>query len=266
MRYTGEKPVDPLIVNVWPLAPGAGSSYSVYEDSGVSVDYQHGVYTRTPIKATQIGDTLKVEIGPVEGSFTGMLKARAFEVRLPADWPPTSVTVNGVPVKHAEVAGKGGWTFEGNTLTTVIPVASRSTAERVTVEIHRAAGLTARRAELDGFAGTMTRLRGAYDATNALWPVVGPPDILVDAMQTGDRLGYHPERAVAEIAHLRDTLPKAQAALAAIDSGFAARLDAYIAHQKAHPSFGVPIDYEAEAKRRLDAVAKAKSQVDEAGK
>jgi alpha-glucosidase len=266
MRYTGEKPVDPLIVNVWPLAPGAGSSYSVYEDSGVSVDYQHGVYTRTPIKATQIGDTLKVEIGPVEGSFTGMLKARAFEVRLPADWPPTSVTVNGVPVKHAEVAGKGGWTFEGNTLTTVIPVASRSTAERVTVEIHRAAGLTARRAELDGFAGTMTRLRGAYDATNALWPVVGPPDILVDAMQTGDRLGYHPERAVAEIAHLRDTLPKAQAALAAIDSGFAARLDAYIAHQKANPSFGVPIDYEAEAKRRLDAVAKAKSQVDEAGK
>jgi hypothetical protein len=266
MRYTGEKPVDPLIVNVWPLAPGATSSYSVYEDSGVSVDYQHGVYTRTPIKATQTGDTLKVEIGPVEGSFAGMLKARGFEVRLPADWPPASVTVNGVPVKHAEMAGKGGWTFEGNTLTTVIPVASRSTAEKVTVEVRRAAGLTARRAELDGFAGTMTRLRGAYDATNVLWPVVGPPDVLVDAMQTGDRLSYHPERAVAEIAHLHETLPKAQAAIAAIDSDFAARLDAYIAREKARPPFGVPIDYEAEAKRRLDAMSKARMQVDEAGK
>jgi alpha-glucosidase len=266
MRYTGEKPVDPLIVNVWPLAPGASSSYSVYEDSGVSVDYQHGVYTRTPIKATQTGDTLKVEIGPVEGGFTGMLKARGFEVRLPADWPPASVSVNGVPVKHSEVAGKGGWTFEGNTLTTVIPVASRSTAEKVTVEVRRAPGLTAHRGDLDGFAGTMTRLRGAYDATNALWPVVGPPDILVEAMQTGDRLGYHPERAVDEIAHLHETLPKAQAAVAAIDSDFAARLNAYITRMKAHPWLDVPVDYEAESKRRLEAVAKAHMQVDEAGK
>jgi len=37
MRYTGEKPVDPLIVNVWPLQPGSSSTYSVYEDSGVAV-------------------------------------------------------------------------------------------------------------------------------------------------------------------------------------------------------------------------------------
>ncbi len=42
MRYTSEKPVDPLIVNVWPLKPGTNSSYSVYEDSGASVEYQNG--------------------------------------------------------------------------------------------------------------------------------------------------------------------------------------------------------------------------------
>jgi alpha-glucosidase (family GH31 glycosyl hydrolase) len=166
MRYTGEKPVDPLIVNVWPIVPGGKSSYSVYEDSGVSVEYQHGVFTRTPIQATETGDTLKVEIGPVEGSFPGMLRARGFELRLPGDWPPASVTVNGVPINHAEVGGKGGWTFEGNTLTTVIPVASRSTSSRVTIEVKRAEGLTARRLELDGFAGMMTRLRGAYDGMN----------------------------------------------------------------------------------------------------
>ena len=50
------------------------TSYSLYEDSGVAEQYQHGVFTRTPIKATQTGDTLRVEIGPVEGSFPGMLK------------------------------------------------------------------------------------------------------------------------------------------------------------------------------------------------
>ena len=34
MRYTGEKPVDPLIVNVWPMNGGANSDYVLYEDWG----------------------------------------------------------------------------------------------------------------------------------------------------------------------------------------------------------------------------------------
>src|SRR5208282_5250215 len=102
MLHTGEKPVDPLIVNVWPLAPGTSSSYSVYEDSGVSVDYQRGVCARTPIKAEQSGDTLRVEIGPVEGSFPGMVNTRGYELRLPADWPPAAVTANGSPAPKAK--------------------------------------------------------------------------------------------------------------------------------------------------------------------
>ncbi len=145
MLNTGQKPVDPLIVNIWPLAPGATSSYSVYEDSGVSVEYQHGVFARTPIKAAQAGDTLRVEIGPVQGSYAGMPKTRGFELRLPGDWPPAAVTVDGKPVKQAGPDGKGGWSFAGNTLTTVITVASGSVSGKVTVEVRRASGLTARR-------------------------------------------------------------------------------------------------------------------------
>jgi len=212
MLYTGQRPVDPLIVNVWPLAPGTASNYSVYEDSGVSVQYQYGVFARTPIKATQSGDTLRVEIGPVEGSYPGMMKMRNYELRLPADWPPERVTVNGRTVPQGGVS-KPGWTFEGNTLTTVVPVASARVAAKVTIEVRRAAGLTAWRGELDGFAGAMTRLRGAYDAMQQSWPIAAPPDLLIDAMQTGDRLGYHPERAVAEIAHFRKILPKAKASV-----------------------------------------------------
>ena len=71
MRYTGEKPVDPLIVNLWPMASGTQSSYEVYEDSGKSVDYKHGEFTKTPITATQKGEELRVEIGPVKGHFRG---------------------------------------------------------------------------------------------------------------------------------------------------------------------------------------------------
>jgi alpha-glucosidase len=228
MLYTGEKPVDPLIVNIWPLIPGTTSSYSLYEDSGAGVEYQTGVFARTPIKAKQNGDTLRVEIEPVQGSYPGMPNLRALELRLPADWPPEQVTVNGAPMKHASITGKSGWRFEGNTLTTVIPIPSRNVTTKLTVEVRRASGLTARRDELDGFAGSMARLRGAYDAMHQTSPVSDPPDALVDALQAGDRLSYHPESAQEEMAHFRQALPQAQAAVARIGAVFDSQLEDHL--------------------------------------
>ncbi|MDE3062631.1 MAG: DUF5110 domain-containing protein [Acidobacteriota bacterium] len=259
MEYTGEKPVDPLIVNVWPLAPGANTSYSVYEDSGRAVDYQRGVFARTPIHASQKADTLTVAIGPVEGSYPGMLKSRAFELRLPADWPPAAVTVNGIAVPQDSDLGKGGWSFIGNTLTTVIPVAAQSTAKPVTIVVRRARGLTARRSELDGFAGSMTRLRAAYDAVQQTWPIAQPPDPLIDAMQTGDRLSYHPERAQEEIAHFRQTLPQAQSAVSALAQEFQRRIDVF-SRRFSRGTFA-PANMEQEKQRRLDSLSRAQAMM-----
>ena len=264
MRYTGEKPVDPLIVNVWPLAPGSNSSYSLYEDSGVATEYQRGVFTHTPIKASQAGDTLRVEIGPVEGSYPRMLKTRGYRLQLPADWPPASVTVNGVPVRQAGPAAKSGWNFEGNTLTTVIPVAGQSVAAKVVVEVRRASGLTARRNELDGFAGSMTRLRAAYDALNSMSPVAAPPDALIDAMQAGDRLGYHPDRVQQEVAHFHKTLPEAQAAVGQISSSVKPRLEDF-ANRMSRDN-ARQADIAAQLQRRLNALDRAQKLVSEAGR
>lgn len=262
MLYTGEKPVDPLIVNVWPLSPGSSNSYSLYEDSGVATEYQSGVFTRTSIKATQTGDTLRVEIGPVEGSFPGMLKSRGYTIQLPADWPPSAVTVNGVAVKRAGPAGKGGWSFKGNTLTTIIPVASESVASKVVIEVRRTAGLKARRSELDGFAGAMTRLRATYDALNQTPPLASPPDILIDAMQSGDRLGYHPERAQEELAHFHQTLPKVQAAVAELGKSFQDRIEK--SNARSSRSTVLTTDIEGQKQRRLDAMSRAQKLINEA--
>jgi alpha-glucosidase len=270
MRYTGEKPVDPLIVNLWPLAPGKTSSYSVYEDSGVSVEYQRGVFARTPIKATQAGDTLRVEIGPVQGGYPGMLKTRGFELRLPADWPPALVTVNGKAVKQAGPTGKDGWSFEGNTLTTIIPVPSGSVAAKVTIEVRRDAGLIARRSELDGFAGTMTRLRGAYSALQDTFPAGAPPDILIDAMQTGDRLGYHPERAAEEIAHFHAVLAQVSPAVEALTPGFIQREDQHTKDVEEYAKRSgagdeMVLALKAQKQQHLETLAKAKKLAAEAG-
>jgi alpha-glucosidase len=264
MLSTGDKPVDPLIVSVWPLAPGTSSSYSVYEDSGVSVDYQRGVYARTPIKAEQSGDTLRVEIGPVDGSYPGMIAARAYELRLPADWSPASVTVNGKPVAPVKPGQHGGWSFEGNTLTTIIPVPAGSVTDKAIIEVRRAPGLTARRPELDGFAGQMTSLRGAYDALQQTGPVAGPSNALVDAMQTGDRLSYYPARIAAELAHLRDALKQAQDDVAALDQGFEQRLSD--TSRRVGGSATAPADIESEKQKRRDALHRAETLLTEAAK
>jgi alpha-glucosidase len=266
MRYTGEKPVDPLILNVWPLDEGKSSSYSVYEDSGIAVEYQRGVFARTPVKATQTGDTLRVEIGPVEGGYAEMPQARGFELRLPADWPPAQVTVNGAAVKRAGPTGKGGWSYEGNTLTTVIPVPSESVHAKLTVEVRRAPGLTARRSELDGFAGAMTRLRAATDAMHQTQPAGDAPDLLIDAWQAGDRMSYHPENAQAEIAHFHEVLPKAQAAVAEIGKDFAQHVEERINRYSPQKWLPGGIDMQTQKQRRLDAMARAQRLMDEANK
>ena len=259
MLYTGQKPVDPLIVNVWPMASGESSHYSVYEDSGKAVEYQYGAWTKMPVKAAQNGNTLRVEIGPVEGSFLGMMTERGYELRLPSDWPPASVTVNGVAVKQANALGKDGWSFDGNTLTTVIPIAHHSVHDRVIIEVTRSTAQMANRNKLDGFAGAMTRLRGSYEALQQTWPVAQPPDALIHAMQTGDRLGYHPETAAAEMAAFQQSLAEAREAVAKMSNDFDTRMAA-MEKQFAHSSWRKP-DTASEQTMRTNAMKRAETLV-----
>ncbi len=176
------------------------------------------------------------------------------------------MTVNGVHVKQAGPTGKGGWSFEGNTLTTVIPVSSFSVASKVTIEIRRADGLAARRSEIGGFAGAMTRLRGVYDALRETSPVSDAPDVLIDAMQAGDRMSYHPENAQKEIAHFHKVLPEAQTAVAEVAATFTPRLEEYARKMLTHKRPPAIADLEVQKQHRVEAVARAKRLVTEAGK
>jgi alpha-glucosidase (family GH31 glycosyl hydrolase) len=201
MLHTDEKPIDPLILRIFPLAGGQTSTYSVYADSGKSEAYKRNVCTWTKIAAHQNGEHLTVDVSPVDGSYPGMITERAYQVQLPGDWPPDAVTVNGIrlPFTGQEEA-KPGWRYEGNTLMTIITTAQFSVHTPVRIEVRRAAGSLASRSKLDGFAGSIARLHGAYDTLNALSRSTLSPDALIDAWQTGDRLTYHPERARQEIA------------------------------------------------------------------
>jgi alpha-glucosidase (family GH31 glycosyl hydrolase) len=200
MLYTGQKPVDPLILNVFPLTDNQTSSYSVYEDSSQGEDYKDGVCAWTDINARQSGDELTIEIGPIRGAYPGMPRERSYEIRLPDDWPPESVTANEISLSFALHSDKPSWHYEGSTLSTIIETQSYPNDRRVVIQVRRPPGSLVSRGQLDGFVGAETRLREAYDTLNALWPLTTSTDPLIDAWQTEDRLKYEPQSAKQQIA------------------------------------------------------------------
>jgi alpha-glucosidase (family GH31 glycosyl hydrolase) len=227
MEYTGQKPVDPLILQIYPLSDGQTSSYRMYEDTSESESYKHGVCAWTELSAAQHGDDLTVEIAPVDGSYPGMIDARSYQVKLPGDWPPESVTVNGVRLAFAaQQAGRSGWRYDGNSLTTIVTTPRYSVHTRVRLEIRRSQGSLASRSRLDGFAGSIARLHGAYDSLNALWSGAWSPNILIDAWQTGDRITYRPQAARQEIERFPQVYKDSVAAVQALidTTGASARL------------------------------------------
>jgi alpha-glucosidase len=220
METSNAKPLDPLLVSVFPLKDGEHGSYTLYEDAGNTRAYENNQAVRTPISAEQRGAVTEVTIHSAEGSYPGMVLRRGYELRLPGDWPPSRVMLNGRVLSYEAKAGVPGWRYEGNTLTTIVTLPPTSVRTEEHVAITRDAGLVARRPELDGFPGAMTRLREAFDVMQQTWQLGVPPDTLIDAMQSGNRLGYTPEQAGAELRHFAEVLPQAIAAVHADAKGF----------------------------------------------
>jgi alpha-glucosidase (family GH31 glycosyl hydrolase) len=210
MNYTGEKAADPLILTIFPAEDGQTSKYELYNDAGNSEGYKHGEAARTKVESSLSanGRSLRVTVAPVAGHFPGMTAARAYEIRLPGSWPPERVTVNGQLVKFARDKEARGWRYEGSTLTADIRTERFPVSAQVVVDVEYSAALAKQRGLLDSFAGKMARLREAYDILNAAWPHAWSPDSLIDAMQAGDRISYHPETAAMELNRLPELLTK----------------------------------------------------------
>src|SRR3984957_18067657 len=218
MSYTGEKPVDPLILTVFPLQNGNASKYRLYEDAGDTTGYEHGECAWTSIQAALNADgtMLTVSVASTAGHYSGMPNERAYELRLPGSWPPSSVSINGESLAYQQRKSDPGWRFDGNTLTTIVSTPRFRVRDTVTITVKTSLEMGRRRPLLDGFTGKMTRLRESYDLLNANWPAAWSPDSLIGAMQTGDRLTYYPGTAFAELSALEQKLSAVPAAIQAM--------------------------------------------------
>ena len=77
LAYTSEKPADPIVVYVY---GGANGSFELYEDDGTTYGYENGAFSRIPLSWND--GTRTLTIGAREGSYTGMLVERTFQVVL----------------------------------------------------------------------------------------------------------------------------------------------------------------------------------------
>jgi len=202
MRNTAEKPVDPLILTVF---PGNGGETRVYEDAGNTPGYTHGEAAWTTVRHARLDDgTRRIEILPIEGGYPGLPASRGYEVRLPSTLPPESVRADGTDISYSRDGTAPGWHYDGATLTTVISVPRTSVSRKVDVVVQTPA---APQMLVDGVPGKLARLRAAMDILNTTWPRGWSPDILIDAAQAGRRMTLHPETARQELEKLQRDMP-----------------------------------------------------------
>lgn len=88
LQYSTEKRADTITLNIY---GGANALFTLYEDDGISYQYEKGAFTATTFKYDDISRTITVE--DRKGAFKGMIKNRIFKINLitrhtPKGWEP----------------------------------------------------------------------------------------------------------------------------------------------------------------------------------
>ncbi|MDD2710418.1 MAG: glycoside hydrolase family 31 protein [Verrucomicrobiae bacterium] len=112
MQYVGQVPIDEIGLDVY---PDGESSFTLYEDDGVTPEYLQGKLAATSISCVVERNCVRLVIQPRVGRYQGMPENRSFEVRIRNMDEPREVTVNG---KRTESA----WSYDGKTRTVTVRV------------------------------------------------------------------------------------------------------------------------------------------------
>jgi alpha-D-xyloside xylohydrolase len=100
LQYTSEKPADPITLYIY---AGADGAFTLYEDQGTNNDYEKGSFSEIPLQWTDASKTLR--IGDRQGSFTGMLASRTFQIVRVAAGKAVGYPSTGTPDKTVTYTG-----------------------------------------------------------------------------------------------------------------------------------------------------------------
>lgn len=132
VEHTEEKPLDPMILTIF---PGRSGETRVYEDDGISSDYEHGRCAWTPVAWRRLRGDFNITIAPVEGGYEGMLESRRYDVRLVGVWPPEKVMIGDAEIAPAQTAAPNTWTYDVDTYTLTIHTPRVRVRDGVDIEV-----------------------------------------------------------------------------------------------------------------------------------
>ena len=110
MQWVGEKPVDVLTLDVYPEGE---SSFEMYEDDGLSHDYEKGMYAFTRFTSSLDNDEWVFRAAKPEGKYKP--EQHGYKVQAYLDFVPSQVTENGKSLKalasQTDVDNQPGWYY-----------------------------------------------------------------------------------------------------------------------------------------------------------
>ncbi len=138
MQYVEQKPVNPLTLDIYPWKT---SSFTLYEDDGITYAYENGAFARTTFVCSQQPNHLVVEIGPSRGHFKGQLKKRTYILKLNGVNRPVKIRLEGkkLPLwrsRHQLETHKSGWWYSVQNRRLWIKIGSvkTSNAQRIVIQ------------------------------------------------------------------------------------------------------------------------------------
>jgi len=124
MLYPGEKPVDPLSLEIF---PSATSNFELYEDDGKTREALEGsafaktnITSEAHVNALQKGGRVKIDVSASVGTYKGQLPARSYDFRVHGPHAPFEVlltkngSVTSLPMKNSLSEldyASNGWFF-----------------------------------------------------------------------------------------------------------------------------------------------------------
>jgi alpha-glucosidase (family GH31 glycosyl hydrolase) len=110
MQYRKEKPLDEIELLLFPSEKQ--SNFTLYEDDGVSFDYQKGIYAVTSISVVKKQKNIHIKIEKPEGGYRKVPKKRSWKFSLALDFHPEKVLLNDKEIKEKSQPQKGECVFE----------------------------------------------------------------------------------------------------------------------------------------------------------
>ena len=98
MQYTTEHPWDKIIVDAFvPTEKKASITRTLYEDDGLSPEYQHDAFRKTPVTMLRDDESFQLVIDKSKGIFQDAISSRDWIIRLnlPQNCSPRNIKVNG---------------------------------------------------------------------------------------------------------------------------------------------------------------------------